>query len=69
MLLESRDLSVGYRSQPLLGALRMGVDSGEVLVVTGRNGSGKSSLLRCLAGQQRPLAGAVTLEGAARRRP
>ncbi|WP_027644550.1 heme ABC exporter ATP-binding protein CcmA [Salinispora oceanensis] len=63
MLLESRDLSVGYRGQPLFGALRMGVDSGEVLVVTGRNGSGKSSLLRCLAGQQRPLAGAVTLEG------
>lgn len=63
MLLESRDLSVGYRGKSLFEALRMDVDFGEVLVVTGRNGSGKSSLLRCLAGQQRPLAGAVTLDG------
>ncbi|BCL12318.1 ABC transporter ATP-binding protein [Micromonospora sagamiensis] len=65
MFLESRDLSVGYRDQPLFDALRMDVDTGEVLVVTGRNGSGKSSLLRCLAGQQRPLGGTVTVEGRA----
>jgi heme ABC exporter ATP-binding subunit CcmA len=63
MLLESRDLSVGYRNQPLFSALRMDAESGEVLAVTGRNGSGKSSLLRCLAGQQRPLDGTVTVEG------
>ncbi|WP_027646044.1 ABC transporter ATP-binding protein [Salinispora pacifica] len=63
MLLQCRDLSVGYRGQPLFGALRMDVDSGEVLVTTGRNGSGKSTFLRCLAGQQQPLEGTVTLDG------
>ncbi|WP_433125507.1 ABC transporter ATP-binding protein [Micromonospora sp. CA-240977] len=63
MLLECRGLSVGYRDKALFGALRVDVDSGEVLVVSGRNGSGKSSLLRCLAGQQRPLHGTTTVEG------
>lgn len=37
--------------------------SGEALVVTGRNGVGKSTLLRTLAGLLPPVAGAITLAG------
>ena len=37
--------------------------SGEALVVTGRNGSGKSSLLRLVAGLLRPAGGRIALEG------
>jgi heme exporter protein A len=40
------------------------VAAGEALVVTGRNGSGKTSLLRIIAGLLRPEAGSVALEGA-----
>jgi heme exporter protein A len=43
--------------------LDFAVDAGEALVVTGRNGAGKSSLLRMLAGLLRVTAGALALEG------
>ena len=36
---------------------------GEALVVTGRNGAGKSSLLRMIAGHVRVASGRLELEG------
>jgi len=46
--------------------LRFAVAAGEALAVTGRNGAGKSSLLRIIAGLLHPTAGTVTLDGAPR---
>jgi heme exporter protein A len=40
------------------------VEAGEVLVVSGANGVGKSSLLRVVAGLLRPLAGEIIFDGA-----
>ena len=40
---------------------------GEALVITGRNGAGKSSLLDILAGRLHPASGAILLDGAAER--
>ena len=39
------------------------VASGEALIVTGRNGAGKSSLLRTIAGLLRSAQGRITLDG------
>src|SRR6201996_9287820 len=39
------------------------VSSGEALAVTGHNGSGKTSLLRLVAGLLMPTEGAIALEG------
>jgi heme exporter protein B len=47
--------------------LSFGVAEGEALLVTGRNGAGKSSLLAILAGRLRPEAGTIVLEGAGER--
>ena len=47
----------------LLGGLNFDVRAGEALALTGPNGAGQTSLLRCLAGLLRPSAGAVTFTG------
>jgi energy-coupling factor transporter ATP-binding protein EcfA2 len=47
--------------------LSFGVAPGEALLVTGRNGAGKSSLLAILAGRLRQDGGTVTFEGAGER--
>jgi ATPase subunit of ABC transporter with duplicated ATPase domains len=55
------DLGVRYGTHSVLKAVTFGCRRGERLVVVGRNGAGKSSLLRCLAGVQEPTTGEVEL--------
>ncbi|MGO4389288.1 heme ABC exporter ATP-binding protein CcmA [Microvirga sp. 2YAF29] len=43
------------------------LEPGEALVITGRNGAGKSSLLEILAGRLRPAVGSIFLENAEER--
>jgi heme exporter protein A len=43
------------------------LEPGEALVITGRNGAGKSSLLDLLAGRLHPAAGTIVLQGAGER--
>ena len=47
--------------RPLFEGLGFDLSAGEVLVLLGRNGAGKTSLLRALAGFDRPLAGEMLL--------
>ncbi|GLY13836.1 hypothetical protein Kisp01_08520 [Kineosporia sp. NBRC 101677] len=65
ILVEFEDVSFGYDGgPPVLGpGLRLSVRSGEVAVVAGRSGTGKSTLLRVALGLQRPDAGTVKLAG------
>ena len=53
------DLSITRGESPLIAGLDFELAAGELAVVTGRNGSGKTSLLRVLAGGARPSAGHV----------
>ncbi len=62
-LLACRDLDLGYDTKVLVRGLRWDVRRGERWVIVGPNGAGKSSLLRVLAGAQRPGAGTVALAG------
>lgn len=59
MRLEATDIAVRYGRYEALRGVSFAAHPGEVLVVLGANGSGKSSLLRSLAGQQKHTGTAV----------
>src|ERR1041385_45879 len=58
-LLSANDLALAYGHQRLLEAVTLAVAPGEKVGLVGRNGSGKTSLLRILAGHQNSDAGEV----------
>lgn len=65
MRLVVEDLACRRGARLLFEGLGFTLESGRALVVTGPNGTGKSSLLRLLAGLSGPAAGRIRLEGAA----
>lgn len=69
-VLESRNLSIGYRHTDveLASGLNLRLERGKLTALLGPNGVGKSTLLRTLAGMQKPLAGQVLLTGEDARR-
>lgn len=64
MRLLAENLSVRRGDDLLFSNLSFELAAGEALVVTGRNGTGKSTLLRTVAGLISPETGRVTLTGA-----
>ena len=55
----ARDLSLSYGSEPVLVGIDLSVSPGQRVGVIGPNGTGKSTLLRVLAGQLAPESGSV----------
>ncbi|RDH89387.1 MAG: ABC transporter [endosymbiont of Seepiophila jonesi] len=60
-LLRGTALSLTFENQPILDAVDIELDRGEMLGLIGPNGAGKSSLLRCLAGSVRTDSGVLQL--------
>lgn len=56
-------LTVRYGRKTAVDHVTLTVPRGSVYALLGRNGAGKSSLVRCLLGQQKPQAGAIQLFG------
>ncbi len=59
-LLNAEAVTVIHGSRTLLDAVSLGLDDGDRVGVVGRNGEGKSTLLRILARRQEPDDGRVT---------
>jgi thiamine transport system ATP-binding protein len=57
--LHVRDLSITYEGADLLTHVDLDVGADEIVALLGPSGSGKSSLLRCIAGVQAPQSGTI----------
>ena len=62
-MLIAEGIEKSYRSQKVLQGVNLSVAKGEFVSIMGESGSGKSTLLSILAGNMKPDAGRVLLEG------
>ena len=60
-LVELRDLSVCFDGKALFAPVTFSVQRGEKVALRGRNGCGKTTLLRLIAGEQLPYTGTLQL--------
>ncbi|MFT3887589.1 MAG: ABC transporter ATP-binding protein [Arachnia sp.] len=63
VVLQVDNLKKGYGPVTIVEGFSMKVHAGEAVALTGRNGAGKSTVLRCLVGADRPEEGTVTVKG------
>lgn len=61
--IEVSDLSIGYGDFVVQRGLDFVVNKGDIFVIMGGNGCGKTTLMRALIGLQRPLQGTVRYSG------
>lgn len=57
----ARDLGIQYIGKPVFDRLTFTVEQGDRVALTGKNGSGKSSLLKLLCGQEIPHTGILEI--------
>jgi len=65
-VLSAKDLSIGYhgkKNNVIAEGINLDLQEGKLIALIGANGIGKSTLLRTLTGIQKPLSGAITLNG------
>ena len=58
-----RGLTLGYGAEPVIRDLNLEIPAGQTTVLIGANGCGKSTILRALGRQLRPIAGTVESGG------
>ena len=64
-LLSANELRLSYGYQTLLDGVTLAVSAGEKVGLVGRNGCGKTSLLKILTGSQQADSGEISPESAA----
>ncbi|WP_026553834.1 ABC-F family ATP-binding cassette domain-containing protein [Arthrobacter sp. 35W] len=62
-LLGGENLSVAFATRTVLDGVTLGLEEGDRIGIVGRNGDGKSTLMRLLAGRQSADSGRVTVRG------
>jgi len=61
-LLSLQDVSISFGGSPLLDKVSMQVEKGERVCLLGRNGEGKTTLLRLISGEIKPDNGTISLQ-------
>jgi urea transport system ATP-binding protein len=62
-MLDVKDISLYYGAAQALRGVSIAAETGKVVCVLGRNGVGKTSLLRAMVGQYPIASGSITLDG------
>lgn len=62
MILNVNGIKFSYNGRPVLDHVQFHVDQGEVLVILGPNGVGKTTLLRCINAILKPSEGTVLID-------
>ncbi|MDB9723755.1 MAG: ABC transporter ATP-binding protein [Polaribacter sp.] len=66
IMLQTEDLTIGYAQKKgdkiVLSKINIAIESGKLISVLGKNGIGKSTLLRTLSNVQKPISGDVYFE-------
>ena len=61
-MLEVKDLDLYYGDAQALDRVSLSVPQGEIVAIVGANGAGKSSLIRSIAGIEKPRSGVITFK-------
>jgi manganese/zinc/iron transport system ATP- binding protein len=61
--IEVHDLTVAYRTQPVLWDVDVALPEGKLIAIVGPNGAGKSTLLKAMLGLVKPITGWVKIYG------
>jgi len=62
-MLQVQDLDLRYGEAQALDRVSLEVEEGEIAAIVGANGAGKSSLIRSIAGIEKPSAGKILFRG------
>jgi len=62
-VLELRDLSAGYDGKPTIREINLTIAEGQITTILGRNGCGKTTLLRTIARLLNATSGEILLDG------
>ena len=59
MILECKNLKLGYESKTVISDLSFSLEKGAYLSIIGENGSGKSTLMKTVLGLMKPMSGEI----------
>ena len=62
-MIELKELTLGYGQRTLLKTVNARITGGQLVALLGRNGTGKSTLLRAMMGLEKPQSGEIILQG------
>ena len=63
LVMTAKDLHVGFPGKPVAALGELQLHEGEIVVLAGPNGVGKSTTIKTIARQLQPLSGSITLGG------
>ena len=69
MSLAVENISAGYDKVPVLKDVSLKVERGNICALMGRNGSGKTTMLRCINAILKPMQGRMLADGRRGRQP